>query len=674
MPEDVLSNLTEQQREAVTHKDGPMLVVAGAGSGKTRVVTRRIAWLLQNGVWPQQILAMTFTNKAAREMRERVEALTGQAPQNIGTFHSCCARFLRRDITKLGLGFTQDFTIYDEADREALAKQCLGAVSGAEEFFKPRDFIGALSRLKNSRCAIPDALSAALAQDGQAVQSMERLVREYNRLMLLNNALDFDDLLLYMYRLLDERPELRDIYHSRIRYLLVDEYQDTNHLQYELIMRLTNESHNVHVTGDPDQSIYSWRGADYSNIMSFTRDFPEAKVVKLERNYRSSQVILDAANAVIAHNPDRIPKDLFTETDGGNPVWLSCAYNETSEAEMVARRLIKLHGSRTAGAVRARWRDFAVLYRTNAQSRPIEELFVRVGIPYQIYGGLRFYDRKEVKDILSPLRLRANPADTIAFKRLIDAFPCGKGLGGKSVQALCEAAAQANQPVMDYLLSDAFQEKWCRGRTRRAATLAALAAWWRTICAVPPSPVSLAVQNIIRLSDYGLTLAKLERTQRTSAQENIDSLQAKADEFTHANPEAALDAFLQEVSLVADTDNHDETQDCALLMTLHAAKGLEFRDVFIVGLEDGLLPHKNALDDGYARTETPQLQEERRLFYVGLTRAKRAVYLSFTRVRYGFRSSASSVPSRFIAELPRPLVRFFDYANGHEVERAFPCP
>ena len=673
MPEDVLSNLTEQQREAVTHKDGPMLVVAGAGSGKTRVVTRRIAWLLQNGVWPQQILAMTFTNKAAREMRERVEALTGQAPQNIGTFHSCCARFLRRDITKLGLGFTQDFTIYDEADKEAVLKQCLAALPDpAREFLKPRGLIATISRLKNSRCALPDAMPDAQAQDKEALHWTEQAVREYNKRMILNNALDFDDLLLYMFRLLDERPELRDIYHSRFRYLLVDEYQDTNHLQYELIMRLTNESHNVHVTGDPDQSIYSWRGADYSNIMSFTRDFPEAKVVKLERNYRSSQIILDTANAVIAHNADRIPKNLYTEANGGNPVWLTCAYNETNEAEMVARRLVKLHGSRAAG--HARWRDFAVLYRTNAQSRPIEEFFVRVGIPYQIFGGLRFYDRKEVKDILAPMRLRANPADAIAFKRLVGAFPCGKGLGEKAVRDLCEAAAQENLPVMDYLLSDAFSQKWCRGRTRRAAALSNLAAWWRTLCAIPVSPASLAVQGLIRLSGYSETLEKLERTQRTSAKENLESLQAKADEFTHGNPEATLEDFLQEVSLVADTDNHDETQDCVLLMTLHSAKGLEFRDVFIVGLEDGLLPHRNAIGDhdAYGQAETPQLQEERRLFYVGLTRAKRAVYLSYTRVRYGFGGSATAIPSRFIDELPRNLVKSFQYFNGHEVQSALP--
>ena len=673
MPEDVLSNLTEQQREAVTHKDGPMLVVAGAGSGKTRVVTRRIAWLLQNGVWPQQILAMTFTNKAAREMRERVEALTGQAPKNIGTFHSCCARFLRRDIARLGLGFTQDFTIYDEADKETLLKQCLAALPGeAAAFLKPRDLGALVSRLKNSRCALPDAMPEEAACDKEAVHWAEEAVREYNRRMLLHNALDFDDLLLYMYRLLDERPELRDIYHSRIRYLLVDEYQDTNHLQYELIMRLTNESHNVHVTGDPDQSIYSWRGADYSNIMSFTRDFPEAKVVKLERNYRSSQIILDTANAVIAHNPDRIPKNLYTEASGGNPVWLTCAYDETSEAEMVARRLLKLHGSKAAG--RARWRDFAVLYRTNAQSRAIEEFFVRVGIPYQIFGGLRFYDRKEVKDILAPMRLRANPADGIAFKRLIGAFPCGDGIGDKTVQSLCEAAAQANLPVMDYLLSDGFSQKWCRGRTRRAAAMANLAAWWRAICAIPASPASISVQGIIRLSGYEKTLEKEERTQRTSALENIESLQSKADEFTHENPEATLEDFLQEVSLVADTDNRDETQDCVLLMTLHAAKGLEFRDVFIVGLEEGLLPHRNAFDDsyGHGRTETPQLQEERRLFYVGLTRAKRAVYLSYTRTRFGYGSRSSSAPSRFIDELPRRLVNSFQYLNGHEIKTDFP--
>ena len=684
MTEEILSNLTEQQLAAVTHKDGPMLVVAGAGSGKTRVVTRRIAWLLQNGVWPQQILAMTFTNKAAREMKERVSALTGgQAPANIGTFHSCCARFLRRDIGKLGIGLTTEFTIYDEKDRETLLRECMEPQKeNLPGYVKPREVTAFISRLKNRRCAIPDAMPGDWLESPGVQEAVEAIVAEYGRRLLVNNAVDFDDLLLLMYRLLDEHPELAEIYHSRFRYLLVDEYQDTNHLQYDLVMKLTNPSHNLHVTGDPDQSIYSWRGADYSNIMSFTRDFPEAKVIKLEQNYRSTQVILDAANSVIANNANRIRKELFTKRPGATPIWLTEVQSDSAEAEMLGRRIRKLHDSSRGLSLDqdeqgkipgGSWRDYAILYRTNAQSRPVEEFFVRTGIPYQIFGGIRFYDRKEIRDTMAPLRLRLNPSDAVAFERLLGAFPVGKGIGPKSIQRIIADAG--SQPVMDYIRSTDFQAKWCAGNTQRAARMRELARWWNDLCDIPATPLARAVRAIYDHSRYDETLADLDRTQATSARENIGSLFARADEFTRDHGEGTLEDFIQELSLVADSDPHDNGQDAVLLMTMHSAKGLEFRNVFIIGLEDGILPHRNALGryDSCAIAESPEIQEERRLFYVGITRARRAVYLSYTRSRMTYEGRCDTIPSRFIRELPSRLVQCFVYHHGHEASVPFPA-
>ena len=438
--ESILENLTAPQLEAVTHRDGPMLVIAGAGSGKTRVVTRRIAWLISQGVWPSQILAMTFTNKAAREMRERIETLVGQAPRTIGTFHGCCARFLRRDIDKLDCGRNHDFTIYDDDEQKTILKQCLKEYARLPRGITPALLATIISNSKNGRKTIADALPAEELLDHLPV--LEKLAEAYEMKLRQCNAVDFDDLLLLTVRLLEEVPGLADIYHNRFRYLLVDEYQDTNHLQYQLIMRLANEERNVHVTGDPDQSIYSWRGADYRNIMSFTEDFPDARLVKLEQNYRSTPTILNAANAVIDNNTHRIPKELFTENSDGRLLCLVGTATDRDEADWIVRKIRRLHENGHA------WRACAVFYRTNAQSRVLEEAFVKSGIPYQLLGGVRFYERKEIKDFLALLRIKVNPSDAVAFERIFENFPVCEGLGGKALAELQAGAAKAQMPLI----------------------------------------------------------------------------------------------------------------------------------------------------------------------------------------------------------------------------------
>ena len=656
----ILENLTVPQLEAVTHRDGPMIVIAGAGSGKTRVVTRRIAWLISQGVWPSQILAMTFTNKAAREMRERVEALVGQAPRSIGTFHGCCARFLRRDIDKLDCGRNHDFTIYDDEEQKTLLKQCIKAAGKIPRGLTPSLLSTAISNSKNGR----KSLAAALQDDDylDLLPVIEKIAEDYEKRLQECNAVDFDDLLLLTVRLLEEVPGMADIYHNRFRYLLVDEYQDTNHLQYQLIMRLANEEQNVHVTGDPDQSIYSWRGADYHNIMSFTQDFPNAKLVKLEQNYRSTPTILNAANSVIENNSRRIPKELFTENADGRLITELLAHTDRHEAEWIVRKTRRLRQNGHS------WRDCAVFYRTNAQSRVLEEAFVKAGIPYQLLGGLRFYERKEIKDFLALLRIKVNPSDAVAFERVFANFPICEGLGGKALAELQNAAALAHQPVVTYAASEAYRAG-LKGRSQKTERLRRLSNWLRQLLETPATPVATAVQEIERFTDFMRQL-ELQHGQDNllERRENVQSFLERAQNFTNDNPEADLAAFLEDVALVADVDSHDPQADGVVLMTLHSSKGLEFPYVFIAGVEEGVLPHARATArPGVLDEDLDQLEEERRLFYVGITRARRAVYLSHVALRFQYGGYKPSSPSRFLEEIPPGLVRRFLYRNGDEI-------
>ena len=677
-PEDpILQDLTPAQLEAVTHLDGPMLVVAGAGSGKTRVVTRRIAWLLRNGVWPSQILAMTFTNKAAREMRERVEALAGDAPRAIGTFHGCCARFLRRDIDKLpGCGRTRDFAIYDEDERKSILSQVLSDFHGTTledqiAEITPRELGSFIDMVKNldvdyrTGAELCQAIRGSLSAD-----AMQALGERYEAHMTRCNAVDFDDLLLLTVKLLREVPGMREIYQNRYRYLLVDEYQDTNHVQYELIRLLANEKNNVHVTGDPDQSIYSWRGADYQNIMSFERDFPGAKRVVLEQNYRSTPRILAAANALIRWNTDRIEKNLFTKNPDGPQITDMLVDTDREESEWIRKKLAGLH---RRGAP---WRSFAIFYRTNAQSRALEEEFVHYGIPYQLLGGIRFYERKEVKDYLSLLRLVANPSDQVAFLRTLTMAPRGKGLGKVTAAKLTAQADATNLPILDYLASDLFVATQ-KGKSQRALRLRLLAEWMKELQKIPRElPAAQAIQEIEACSGILDCVETLYGTENIRARkENIQSLFEKADIFTREHPEGTLRDFLEEVALVADVDAHDPQADSVLLMTLHSAKGLEFPYVFITGVEEGLLPHGTALEcgdlDGDEEESRTALEEERRLFYVGITRARQALFLTHARLRgrWGNGFLEPTEPSRFLTEIPPELRQRKQFHHGIEQDR-----
>ncbi|MBR6056554.1 MAG: UvrD-helicase domain-containing protein, partial [Victivallales bacterium] len=430
--DDILSNLTPPQLEAVTHKDGPMLVIAGAGSGKTRVVTRRIAYLISQGVWPSQILAMTFTNKAAREMKSRVAALVGEEPRTCGTFHSCCARFLRSDIEILQTGRTRDFTIYDTSEQQSVLKNVL-KINGLKlpSGLSPRALGELISAAKTRRRPVFDL---AVERNISHPEMIANAAKLYEDKMIELNAVDFDDLLSLTADLLEEHPDVRDIYHNRFRYILIDEYQDTNHLQYELMRLLVGPSENIHVTGDPDQSIYSWRGADYHNIMSFRDDYPNARIVRLEQNYRSTQVILEAANHLIINNGNRFEKELFTDNDIGCPVYDVTTGTDFQEAEWVCRKIMTLRASGE------NLKDIAIFYRTNSQSARLEEEFVRCHIPYQLLGGIRFYERAEIKDLLAFLRIKVNKSDSLSLERVVSCM--GYGVGPATMAKIGIVAAE----------------------------------------------------------------------------------------------------------------------------------------------------------------------------------------------------------------------------------------
>jgi DNA helicase-2/ATP-dependent DNA helicase PcrA len=646
MPDtDILEHLTDAQREAVTHMEGPMLVVAGAGSGKTRVVTRRIAYLISRGVWPNQVLAMTFTNKAAREMVERVQTLTGERPPWVGTFHSACARFLRRDLDKLQDGRTGQFTIYDDDDQLSVIKLCMKEVGLNQHDVAPAAVRGRISRAK---CALEDPESLA-GDSGWNSNQLANVFAAYERRLRELNAVDFDDLLLLVVRLLDGNPALRDIYHSRFRFLLVDEYQDTNRLQYQLMRLLTGPAENVHVTGDPDQSIYSWRGAEYRNIMEFQHDFPKAKLVRLEQNYRSTQLILVAANELISFNTHRIEKELFTENDLGVPARVVKLAGDRDEAEWVVERVMELRLEGTS------LRDMAVFYRTNAQSRPLEDQLLRAGVPYQLIGGTRFYQRKEVKDLLAHLQLLVNPRDAVALHRVAGCRAAG--MGAKSIEAILAQSAADGVAPMDLLAEPDFPRRF---RGRCSAKMAAFAEWCGALRAIAVSPVGNCVEAV--LDHSGLLPLYEEREERDpSAGDRMDNLRAMVDracEYQEEHPEATIEALLQEVALVADVDTHDPESECLSLMTLHACKGLEFPYVFIVGVEEGYLPHLNARDNPDA------IEEERRLLYVGITRSREAVCLTHAATRFLWDGVQQRVPSRFLRELPNTHVETLNLAGN----------
>jgi DNA helicase-2/ATP-dependent DNA helicase PcrA len=651
----ILARLNAEQQRAVQTTDGPVLILAGAGSGKTRVLAHRVAYLVGvKGIRPWQILAVTFTNKAAAELRARITGLVGEEAGHdvaMGTFHALCARVLRRDGSAIGLD--SHFVVYDTDDQQALMKRILREedlpVTGE---YKPSAILGAISRAKNEML---DADFIAANAHTHREREIARLFRRYQAGLRQANALDFDDLLLEAVRLFQDAPEVLERYQGRWRYLHIDEYQDTNRPQYLWVKALAAGHRNLCVVGDDDQSIYSWRGADIRNILDFEGDYPEATVVKLEQNYRSTQLILDAAHAVVSHNASRKDKKLWTDTTGGRLIQRFEAYNEEEEAEWIARQIGELTGDRSTLLSRRaddeieHWDrgDLAVMYRTNAQSRAIEEAFLRYGIRYQLVGGTRFYQRREVKDALAYLRVLRSDTDQVSFERILN-VPA-RGIGEKSLDELRAAAAGEGATYWSAIQAAAEGQLEALGSRARSALggFANLTARLRTRVGVLPLPEML--DATLEESGYRAMLAdgSEEGEERWANLLELRSVTTRYDDLT---PDDALDRFLEETALVADQDSYQTGADAVTLITLHAAKGLEFPVVFIAGLEEGVFPHSRSLDD------EKQLEEERRLAYVGLTRAKRRLFLSHAARRATWGQGGLSVPSRFLFEIPQALM------------------
>jgi len=654
---DILAGLNEAQREAVQYIKGPLLILAGPGSGKTRVITHRIAYLVKTtGVSPRHIMAVTFTNKAAREMQERLQKLLGNLAEQVwaGTFHAICARILRRDGKSLGLD--TNFVIYDEEDQQSLVKQCLLDLDLDPRQYNPQKIRNAISQAKSQQIT-HDGLAARARSPWDDIVC--RVYERYQEQLGQSNAADFDDLLMKVVQLLEKQPAVLEKYRSRYLHLLVDEFQDTNLIQYKLIRLLGGKHRNVCVVGDPDQSIYSWRFADIRNILSFEKDFPDARVIVLEQNYRSTKNILGAASAIISANQKRKQKDLWTSNTEGMPVYLVKTYNEQEEAQFVANEILKLSGS---DGIKPG--DCVVMYRTNAQSRAVEEAFMRYGLKYKLVGGTRFYQRREIKDTIAYLRIIQNPFDNISLSRIIR-IP-GRGIGAKTLSDLTNWARENTLSL--FAAVKAVNEGGGPGFGAKINT--ALAGFYRLL-----NDLIVEVQqlSLIKLMDTVLERSGYRETIRGEEDgeerwENIQELRTVAADYDDLPPGEGLAPFLEKISLVADTDEIESREDTVTLITLHQAKGLEFPIVFIVGLEEGLLPHRRSMEEG-----GDELEEERRLCYVGVTRAERNVYLLHTARRAIFGMSSESTPSRFLDDLPEHLVERKGMIPGEqqpgEVER-----
>lgn len=640
MTVDCTYGLNPQQAEAVINTEGPMLIMAGAGSGKTKVLTCRVANLLQKGVRPYRILAITFTNKAAAEMRERVNNMSGPAAKDVWlfTFHAFCARFLRMEIDKLP-GYGGNFAIYDTADSQNLIKQILKEMNLDDKRFQPS---GILSRISNAKNALQDAAAFARQAGDFYEQKVADIYSRYEQKLQLNNALDFDDLLMLSIKLLQENKEVREKYQDRFDYLLVDEYQDTNHAQYLLTKFLAAKHRNICVVGDADQSIYGWRGADIQNILDFEKDYPDAKVIKLEQNYRSTQIILDAANAVIENNTGRKPKNLWTENKSGADIIYFQAVDERDEARFVIEQLQNLQRTENK-----KLGDMAILYRTNTQSRIFEEMLIKSGISYNMVGGLKFYERKEIKDIIAYLRVIFNPADSLSLLRIINVPK--RGIGDASLAKIQAYAAANNVSLFEAVSNAAAIDGLSSRFVSKLDDLAGIIFELMNIAS--EAPVEDLIDRVLRDTGY---LEELENERTPQAQSRIDNLHeliSVAQEFAASEEENNLENFLAHVALVSDIDDTELGEDAITLMTLHSSKGLEFPVVFLVGMEEGLFPHARTLMD-----ET-EIEEERRLCYVGITRAKEKLFLSSTKMRTIYGNTVTYPPSRFLQEIPARLVK-----------------
>lgn len=654
----IFDTLNDRQCEAVKHTEGPLLITAGAGSGKTKVLTCRIAHLLELGVAPYRILAITFTNKAAKEMKERVTNLVGAQADSIwlSTFHSFCAKLLRFEIDGFH-GYTRNFTIYDSSDQLVLVKDCLKKLNLDDKQFTPRSVLGTISSAKN---VLMDAKAFAAKASDFYEQKVADVYAMYQEKLRENNAVDFDDLLFLAVRLLQENEEVREKYQSRFQYILVDEYQDTNHAQYALTKILAARWRNICVVGDADQSIYAWRGADIRNIIDFTRDYPDAASIKLEQNYRSTKTILHAANAVIDNNESRPKKTLWTENPTGNKIIHYQAQTEHDEADYIAGVIYNRHE-----ISHEPYGDMAILFRTNAQSRVLEEKLMRYAIPYTMVGGTKFYDRKEIKDVLAYLRLLYNPEDSLSLTRIINVPK--RNIGATTMEHVA-AYAEAQGISLFEALSSTDEIPVTK---RAKASLENFAAMiFDLLNDIEGKDVLSLIETVIKQTGYGDMLDKEAEhdPQGESRKENVGEFLSVAKDYMDSNPEGNLQDFLENVALVSDVDDFESSDSKVTLMTLHAAKGLEFPVVFLTGLDEGLFPHSRTLMD------PAQVEEERRLAYVGITRAERQLYVTnaVTRTMYG-RISAY-MPSRFLAEIPPQFMEDYHRKSAMPQSRTTAVP
>ncbi|RLC94535.1 MAG: AAA family ATPase [Chloroflexi bacterium] len=651
---DVLQGLNPAQREAVETIEGPLLILAGPGSGKTRVITHRIAYLVK--VWhisPRRIMAVTFTNKAAREMKERLHRLVGRSAQEatVGTFHAICAAILRRDGRVAGID--PSFVIYDEEDQIGLIKRSLQDLGIDPKRYPPKAFHSAIDQAK-SQLITPEAYDRQ--QQGYFGEAVQRVYRQYQTLLDQNHALDFDDLIVRTYYLFQSHPEVLSKYQSRYLHVLVDEFQDTNVAQYAVVKQIGGKYRNICVVGDPDQSIYSWRHADLRNILRFEKDYPESKVVYLEQSYRSTKTILEAAHQVISVNRDRKEHGLWTANDVGTPIRVVSTLDESDEAHFVVAEIQRLVSQREA-----RHSDCVVMYRTHAQSRALEEMFLRYGIPYQLVGGTRFYERREVKDVVAYLRLIRNPYDSVSLARVINTPP--RGIGKKTIDDLLQwtkSLGIAPYTGLNMIASDEPIPHFS-GRTAQA-----LAGFFHLLHELIEASREHGVADLIDLlvRKTGYQHYLLEMDDGDERWENVMELHGIARELQHLSPRESLDSFLDGVTLFTEADRLDDTRDAVTLITLHQAKGLEYPIVFIVGMEEGVLPHFRSFDD------PGQMEEERRLCYVGMTRTKSRLYLVNAMRRRLMGGLNANPPSRFLQDIPPRLVESAKLVEGE----AWPAP
>lgn len=649
----LVKNMNSEQSEAVRTTEGPLLIMAGAGSGKTRVLTHRIAYLLdENDVSPYNILAITFTNKAAKEMKARVEHLVGEEAQVIwmSTFHSMCVRILRRDADRIGI--ERNFTIIDPTDQKSVIKDVLKSENIDSKRFEPRMFIGAISNLKNELKTPEDAQKEANDFHSQMVATV---YKGYQRQLSRNEALDFDDLIMTTINLFERVPETLEYYQNKFQYIHVDEYQDTNKAQYTLVKLLANKFKNLCVVGDSDQSIYGWRGADIQNILSFEEDYPEAKTIFLEQNYRSTKNILNAANEVIKHNSERKPKGLWTANSGGDKIQYYEAMTERDEAEYVVKEIMKHQRSGK------KYSEMAILYRTNAQSRVLEETFMKSNIPYTMVGGQKFYDRKEIKDLLSYLRVIANSNDDISLQRIINVPK--RGIGPSSVEKIQTYALQNNISMFDALAEVDFI-----GLSKKVTQecISFYEMIQNLIKEQEFLEISEIVDEVLQKSGYRDMLDREQSIESRSRLENLDEFMSVPKDYEENTPleEQSLINFLTDLSLVADIDEAD-TQNGVTLMTMHSAKGLEFPIVFIMGMEESLFPHIRAIKS----EDDHEMEEERRICYVAITRAEELLYITNATTRMLFGRSQSNMPSRFLKEIPEDLL---DSHTGQKRQTIYP--